>query len=104
MIDFITALGAMMTKKTRPTFSPEFRLETAQLVVDQSYTHQEAAKAMGVGYSTLSKWVKQLREERAGKTPAAMPMTPEQLEIRELKKRIERIELEKEILKKLRLC
>jgi transposase len=29
-----------------------------------------------------------------------MPMTPEQLEIRELKKRIERIELEKEILKK----
>ena len=55
---------------------------------------------MGVGYSTLSKWVKQLREERAGKSPAAMPMTPEQLEIRELKKRIERIKLEKEILKK----
>jgi len=100
MIDFITALGAMMTKKIRPTFSPEFRLETAQLVVDQSYTHQEAAKAMGVGYSTLSKWVKQLREERAGKTPVAMPMTPEQLEIRELKKRIERVELEKVILKK----
>ncbi|MFQ3198355.1 MAG: transposase [Paraglaciecola sp.] len=55
MVDFITALGAMMTKKTRPTFSPEFRLETAQLIVDQSYTHQEAFKAMGVGYSTLSK-------------------------------------------------
>jgi putative transposase len=40
-----------MTKKTRPTFSPEFRLETAPLVVDQNYTHQEAAKAMGVGYA-----------------------------------------------------
>jgi transposase len=53
-----------------------------------------------VGNSTLSKWVKQLREERAGKSPAAMPMTPEQLEIRELKKRIKRVELEKEILKK----
>ena len=53
MIEFITALGAMMTKKTRPTFSPEFRLETAQLVFDQSYTHQEAANAMGVDYSTL---------------------------------------------------
>lgn len=55
---------------------------------------------MGVGYSTISKWVKQLREERAGKTPKASPMTPEQIEIRELKKKIERIELEKEILKK----
>ncbi|MFT5675798.1 MAG: transposase [Paraglaciecola sp.] len=55
MIDFIAALGAKMTKRKRPTFSPEFRLETAQLVVDQGYTHQDAAKAMGVGNSTLSK-------------------------------------------------
>ncbi|EEX38885.1 transposase IS3/IS911 [Vibrio furnissii CIP 102972] len=89
-----------MTKKKGPNFSPEFRLETAQLVVDQGYTNKEAAEAMGVGYSTLGKWVKQLREERASKTPQATPMTPEQREIRELKKQIERLELEKEILKK----
>ncbi|MFQ6372950.1 transposase, partial [Shewanella sp. YIC-542] len=89
-----------MTKKQGPNFSPEFRLETAQPVVDQGYTNREAAEAMGVGYSTLGKWVKQLREERAGKTPQAAPMTPEQREIRELKKQIERLELEKEILKK----
>ncbi|MBO1272824.1 transposase [Shewanella sp. 4t3-1-2LB] len=75
-------------------------METAQLVVDQGYTNRVAAEAMGVGYSTLGKWVKQLREERAGKTPQASPMTPEQREIRELKKQIERLELEKEILKK----
>jgi transposase len=55
---------------------------------------------MGVGKSTISKWVKQSHKKRAGKTPKAMPMTLEQLEIRELKKRIERIELKKEILKK----
>lgn len=89
-----------MAKKKRPTYSAEFKLETAQLVVDNNYTHEEAAKAMNVGYSTISKWVKQLREERTGKAPKASPMTPEQIEIRELKKRIERIELEKNILKK----
>lgn len=89
-----------MTKKNRPNFSPEFRLETAQLVVDQGYSHKEAADAMGVGYSTLGIWVKQLREERAGKAPKASPMTPEHVEIRELKKRVERLELEKYILKK----
>lgn len=100
MICFIAALGRKMKKKTRKTFSPEFRLETAQLVVDQQYTQEEVVKAMGVGKSTISKRVKQLHEERAGKTPKATPMTSEQLEIRELKKRIERIELEKEILKK----
>ncbi|RDV24329.1 transposase, partial [Alteromonas aestuariivivens] len=85
-----------MAKKKGSNFSPEFRLETAQLVVDQGYTNKEAAEAMGVGYSTLGKWVKQLREERAGKPPQAAPMTPEQREIRELKKQVERLELEKE--------
>jgi len=37
---------------------------------------------------------------RNGQTPSASPMTPEQIEIRELKKQIQRIELEKDILKK----
>ena len=89
-----------MTKKKRPNYSPEFRLETAQLVVDNGYTHEDAAKAMGVGYSTISKWVKQLKDERKGNQPKATPMTPEQLKIRELEKKIKRIELEKDILKK----
>ena len=89
-----------MTKKKRSNYSPEFRLETAQLVVDNGYSYEEAAKAMDVGYSTIGKWVKQLRDERKGKRPKATPMTPEQLKIRELEKKIERIELEKDILKK----
>jgi transposase len=89
-----------MAKKKRPSYAPEFKLETAQLVLDNGYSHEEAAKAMNVGYSTISKWVKQLREEREGKAAKASPMTLEQIEIRELKKKIERIELEKDILKK----
>lgn len=40
--------------KTRPTFSAEFKLESAQLVVDQGYSLKEAAEAMGVGLSTMS--------------------------------------------------
>jgi transposase len=55
---------------------------------------------MGVGFSTIGKWVKQFQQERQGARVKPTPMTPEQLEIRELKKRNERLELEKEILKK----
>lgn len=55
---------------------------------------------MGVGFSTIGKWVKQLQQEREGVRVKQTPMTPEQLEIRELKKHNERLELEKEILKK----
>ena len=89
-----------MTKRTRPTYKPEFKLEAAQLVVDQNYSVREAAEAMGVGKSTMDKWVRQLREERNGTSPSATPITPEQLKIRELEKKIRRIEEEKEILKK----
>ena len=89
-----------MTKRKRPNFTPEFRLECAQLVVDKGYSVIEASQAMNVGKSSLDKWVRQLRGERNGITSKATPLTPEQLEIRELKKRITRIEEEKEILKK----
>ena len=89
-----------MTKLRRAAYSAAIKLETAQLVVDQGYTQEDAAKAMGVGKSTVSKWVTQLKQERNGQPPTASPITPEQIEIRELKKQIQRIELEKDILKK----
>ncbi|SJZ33273.1 hypothetical protein CZ814_00041 [Photobacterium toruni] len=36
----------------------------------------------------MDKWVRQLKEERQGKAPKASPMTPEQIEIPELKKKL----------------
>lgn len=89
-----------MKKRTRRLFSPEFRLESAQLVLDQNYSVVEAAQAMNVGKSTMDKWVRQLKEERQGKTPKASPMTPDQIEIRELRKKVARLEEHNEILKK----
>ncbi|WP_102376243.1 IS3 family transposase [Vibrio breoganii] len=89
-----------MTKRTRRTFSPEFKLESAQLVADQGYTVVEAAKAMNVSKSAMDKWVRQLKQERQGVTPKASPLTPEQIEIRELKKRIAELEEHNEIIKK----
>lgn len=84
----------------RRNFSSEYKRGSAQLVVDQNYTVSDAAKAMDVGFSTMTKWVKQLREERQGKTPKASPITPEKIEISELRKKIQRIKIENEILKK----
>jgi len=89
-----------MRNKTRRTFSPEFRLESAQLVVDQNYSIREAALAVGVGHSTMDKWARQLRQERNGQTPKASAMTAEHKRIKELEKRIRDIEEQNEILKK----
>lgn len=78
----------------RRNFSPEFKRESAQQVVDQNYTVVDVAKAMDVGLSTMTSWVKQLRDKRQGKTLAASPMTTEQIEIRDLRKKPQHIEME----------
>lgn len=36
----------------------------AELILDQGYTQEKAAKLMGVGKSTVSKWAAQPRTER----------------------------------------
>lgn len=58
----------------RRNFRPEFKRESTQLVVDQNYTVSDAAKAMDIGFSTMTKCVRQLRDERQGKTPKASPI------------------------------
>ena len=49
-----------MTKRTRSNFTPEFRLECAQLVIDKGDSVLDTAKVMSVGESSLDKWVYQL--------------------------------------------
>lgn len=70
----------------RRRFSPEFKSESAQLALDQNYTVIDAANAMNVGLSAMTRWVRQLRDERQGKSPKTLPITPEQIEMRELEK------------------
>ena len=51
---------------TRRSFSTDFKLEAAGLVLDQGYSIPEACKSMGVGPTALRRWVEQLRSERGG--------------------------------------
>lgn len=89
-----------MTKRQRRTFSSEFKMEAASLVLDQEYSIPEAARSMDVGETALRRWVEQLRLERGGTTPMSKALTPEQQKIQELEARISRLEREKSILKK----
>lgn len=87
-----------MTRKRR-TFTPEFKQETASLVLDQGYSIAQACTSMGVGESALRRWVQQLSDERQGVTPKGKAITPEQQRIQELEERCRRLEMEKSILK-----
>ena len=81
-----------MAKKTRRTFSPEFRVDSANVAVEQHYSVREAASAVGVGHFTMDKWARQLRKEHLGVTPKHSAMTPEHQRINEREKRLCRVE------------
>lgn len=86
--------------KPRRTFSAEFKLEAADLVLKQNYSFIEASRSLGIGETALRRWVDQLQQERTGVTPQSKALTPEQQKIQELEARIVRLEREQSILKK----
>ena len=88
--------------KQHRTFTPEFKCETASLVLDQGYSHNEAARSLGLVKSELCQWgwVTHLQQERGGVTPTSKALTPEQQNIQELEARINQLERGKSSLKK----
>ncbi len=74
-------LGDNMTRKRRPNFSPEFKLESARLVVDQNYSVRQAAEAVNVNSTSMDKWARQLREERNGTSSMPNALSPDQRKI-----------------------
>lgn len=86
--------------KSKPTFSSEFKADSAGLIVDKGYTYKEASTATGVGQSALRRWVTQLTQERQGITPKGKAMTFEHQEVQQLNARIKQLEWENQILKK----
>ena len=87
-------------KRERRSFSIEFRHEAASLVVSQGYSIPEACRAMGVGNTSMRRWVEQLQGEHHGVTPKTQALTPDQQRIQELEARVKNLEREKSILKK----
>ncbi len=86
---------------TRPTFSPEFKREAAELITLKHYSYPKACETRGISESALRRWVKRLEGELAGITPVgARAITEEQREIQRLKAKILDLEEDNEILKK----
>jgi transposase len=87
-------------KRSRRTFSTEFKHEAASLVLDQGYSIAQASRSLEIGETALRRWVSQLEVERGGVTPTSKALTSEQQRIQELEARINWLEREKAILKK----
>ena len=85
--------------RKRRVFSEEFKQDAVRLVVNEDYSFAAAAQAVGVGEQSLRKWHARLAPKPE---PCGEDATQEELreEIKRLRRKLRRAELEREILKK----
>ena len=61
----------------------------------------DVADSLGIGKSTLQKWLSQYRQEMTGQaTKVGNALKDEQRELQELRKQVKRLTMERDILKK----
>ena len=75
----------------RKKYSPEFKLDAVNLVLEQGYSRAEAAKSLGVAASLLGRWVKEYQSDDNQAFRGNGKLTEEQLEIRRLKAEVKRL-------------
>lgn len=85
---------------TRKKYSKEFKLDAVSLVTEQGYKRSEAARSLGINAQMLGRWMKEADSEDGQAFRGNGKLTPEQEEVRKLRARVKRLEMEKDILKK----
>lgn len=87
-----------MARKKR-SYSDEFKLEAVKLILERGVSVAQAARDLGVSANVLHLWKKKY-QENPGAFRGPGRLTPEQEEIRRLRKELARAKLERDILKK----
>jgi len=88
-------------KHKRPKYTLEFKQDAAKLVNEKGYTHKQAADNLGISLSAIGRWV---RAEQGPTTASAtrkkvLNLT-DQDELLRLRKEVEQLRMERDILKK----
>jgi len=91
----------MSNQKVR-SYSREFKLEAVKLVIEQNYSIREAAENLGVGKSTMAKWVNAYKSEQdpLAAFPGKGNLKPTDAAYKQLENELIKVRRERDILKK----
>ena len=87
-------------QKEQRTFTREFKQEAVQLVRSSNKSQAQIARDLGIADSTLHQWCKQFSEHGEQAFPGSGHQTPQEEEIRHLKRENDLLRQERDILKK----
>jgi transposase len=78
----------------------EFKLEAVRLASEPGATNRDVERRLGIGQGVLSRWKRELKRDGQQAFPGKGHLKPEDEERRRLKREIERLRRERDILKK----
>ena len=84
----------------RRKFTREFKVEAVTLVRERGVAVKQAARDLNVHENVLRKWVKDFAADPHQAFPGHGQMKPEQLEIERLRREVQKLKAERDILKK----
>ena len=90
----------MVSKRVRRTYDLEFKREAVRLVVEEGYKAAEVERNLGIGTNIVSRWVREMHQDPEHAFPGKGRLKPPDEEMRDLKKELERVKRERDILKK----
>lgn len=86
--------------KSRRTFTREFKEEAVRLAVDSERPAAEIARELGIHKNLIYKWRKQLSKDSDEAFPGRGKLKPSDEEVMRLRRELERVRQERDILKK----
>lgn len=84
----------------RKTYTREFKIEAVKLITEKGYSIAEASRNLGVEYSVLRRWKQQFSKDPSAAFPGKGHLSPQDEELRRLKRELEKTKEERDILKK----
>ena len=94
-------MAKQQARRKRRSFSPEFKAEAVRLCRVGDRSIAQVAKELDLTENALREWVKRADVDGGGSSPETLT-SGERDELRELRKRVKRLEMEREILKNCR--
>ena len=86
--------------KKRRQYTKEFKIEAVRLIVEEGRPISEVARELGIGENLLHRWKKEYEEGEIDPFPGQGRLSPEDGELRRLRRENKRLRMEHEILKK----
>jgi transposase len=87
-------------QKVQKTYTPEFKHEAVRLAQTSGKPITQIARELGISDTSIHQWRKELAEHGSEAFPGSGHQTAQEEEIRRLKRELERVRMERDILKK----